>query len=96
MAKIQDHWSELEEIALIFSSHFHHIHKTVSIARKSAGVTDRLNSYPPFGLSDCWPREGPLPVTEIGLRLDIAKSNVSALCQQTGGPGNVGTYTRHG
>jgi DNA-binding MarR family transcriptional regulator len=71
-----DRRRELEEIAQLFSSIFKHIHKTLIIARKRAGATEHLNAYP-YRVIRFLAQNGPLPVTEIGNRLGIAKSNVS-------------------
>ena len=89
MRKEQDQMPGGDDIALVFAELFHHIHKTSSIARKIAGVTtDRLNAYP-YRIIGLLVREGSMPVTEIGLKLDIAKSNVSACVNKQVALGNL-------
>ena len=77
MSDRDDRRRELEETAQLFSSVFKHTHKTLIIARKRAGATEHFNAYP-YRVIRFLSQAGPLPVTEIGNRLGIAKSNVSA------------------
>ena len=77
MSDRDDRRRELEETAHLFSSIFRHTHKTLIIARKRAGATEHLNAYP-YRVIRFLSQNGPLPVTEIGNRLGIAKSNISA------------------
>jgi len=77
MSDRDDRRRELEETAQLFSSVFKQTHKTLIVARKRAGSTEHLNAYP-YRVVRFLSEVGPLPVTEIGNRLGIAKSNVSA------------------
>jgi DNA-binding MarR family transcriptional regulator len=88
MTHVADQWSDLEETALLFASLFRHTQKTLTTARKKAGINERPNAYH-YRILGLLAREGPLPVTEIGIRLDIAKSNVSACVNKQASLGNL-------
>lgn len=88
MKHTTDQRSELDKIALLFAEHFRQIHKTFNTARKTTGMSNRLSSYP-YRIMGLLAQEGALPVTEIGSKLDIAKSNVSACVNKQVALGNL-------
>jgi DNA-binding MarR family transcriptional regulator len=65
-----------EETARCFTSMFMHSHQALIRARKMAGTTDHLMAYA-YRLMGYVLQAGPVPITEIGRQLGIAKSNVS-------------------